>query len=73
RGPELINFDVGVLKNFRLTERQSLQFRAEFFNIANTPNFALPSNQVDIVGGAAISSTVPDNQREIEFALKWQF
>ena len=73
RGPELINFDVGVLKNFRLTERQTLQFRAEFFNIANTPNFALPSNQVDIVGGAAISSTVPDNQREIEFALKWQF
>jgi hypothetical protein len=73
RGPELINFDAAVLKSFRLTERNRLEFRAEFFNIANTPNFALPGGTVDTSGGAAISSTVSDNQREIEFALKWSF
>lgn len=74
RGPEYVNFDLAVLKNFRLTERHQLQFRAEFFNLPNTPNFALPSGTTDVFpGGAAISSTVPDNQREIQLSLKWSF
>ena len=73
RGPELINFDVAMLKEFRVTERHRLQFRAEFFNIANTPNFALPGGTVDVAGGAAVTSTLSDNQREIQFALKWTF
>ncbi len=73
RGPELINFDFAMLKNFRITERHQLQFRAELFNIFNTPNFGLPGNLVDVPGGASISSTIPDNQREIQLALKWTF
>ncbi|PYV28841.1 MAG: hypothetical protein DMG27_00050 [Acidobacteria bacterium] len=73
RGPELVNFDVAMLKEFRVTERHRLQFRAEFFNIANTPNFALPGGTVDVAGGAAVTSTLSDNQREIQFALKWTF
>ena len=73
RGPELINFDLAMLKEFRVTERHRLQFRAEFFNIANTPNFALPGGTVDVAGGAAVTSTLSDNQREIQFALKWTF
>ena len=73
RGPEVINFDIAMLKEFRVTERHRLQLRAEFFNIANTPNFALPGGTVDVAGGAAVTSTLSDNQREIQFALKWTF
>jgi hypothetical protein len=42
QGPGQVNFDVSVIKNTRLTERQTLQFRAEFFNIANHPVFGNP-------------------------------
>jgi hypothetical protein len=73
RGPDLVDFDFALLKDFRLTERNRLEFRAEFFNLFNRPNFAIPGNTVDVPGGASVSSTVPDNQREIQFALKWLF
>jgi hypothetical protein len=36
------NFDFSVAKNFHLGEAMRLQFRAEFFNIFNHPNFANP-------------------------------
>ena len=43
-GPDLNNFDMGLFKNFRVTEHAQLQFRAEFFNITNTPHFGLPES-----------------------------
>jgi hypothetical protein len=39
QGPHIWNLDIGVLKNFRITERWQFQFRAEFFNLFNHPNF----------------------------------
>jgi hypothetical protein len=42
-GPGFWNLDFAVLKNTQVFERMNLQFRAEFFNIFNHPNFALPS------------------------------
>ena len=73
RGPDQVNFDLGLMKDFRVTERHALTLRAEFFNIANHPQFKLPSNNPDQSGGAAISATLPDNQREIQLGLKWSF
>ncbi|HXH50480.1 MAG TPA: carboxypeptidase-like regulatory domain-containing protein [Terriglobia bacterium] len=73
RGPDLITFDFSTMKNFKFNERWTLQFRAEMFNIFNHPNFANPDTTVDVPGGASISSTIPDNQREIQFALKLLF
>ena len=73
RGPDQVNFDFALLKNFRITERNRLQFRAEFFNLFNHPQFALPGGTVDEPGGAAITSTLLDNEREIQFGLKWSF
>ena len=73
RGSDQRNFDFALLKNFKITERHQLQFRAEFFNLFNTPQFALPDGTVDSPGGASISSTLPDNQREVQLALKWTF
>jgi hypothetical protein len=38
--------DFSITKNTRLTERLNLQLRAEFFNIFNHPNFALPAHTI---------------------------
>src|SRR6267378_2463787 len=43
-GPGFHNLDFSVLKNTKIHESVNLQFRAEFFNIANHPSFALPAN-----------------------------
>jgi hypothetical protein len=72
RGPDLVNFDFVLQKDLEIRETQRLQFRAEFFNIFNHPNFGLPGVYVDAPGGAAITNTATDN-RQIEFALKYTF
>jgi hypothetical protein len=44
RGPGFHNFDFSIVKNTKIGERLNTQFRAEFFNFTNHPNFALPNN-----------------------------
>lgn len=46
RGPMLFNWDFGVFRDFAVTERFHLQFRAEAFNFTNTPHFDLPDNSL---------------------------
>ena len=43
-GPALYDLDFSLLKETKLTERATLQFRGEFFNVLNHPNFAVPVN-----------------------------
>jgi hypothetical protein len=45
-GPGYRNWDFSVTKNTRVTERLERQLRAEFFNILNHPNFALPNHNI---------------------------
>ncbi len=70
-----MNLDLGIQKNFSVTERSTLQFRTEFFNLTNTPNFALPAN--DFAGGFnptfGVISATSSNPRIIQFALKFNF
>ncbi|MFN7923129.1 MAG: TonB-dependent receptor [Bryobacteraceae bacterium] len=42
RGPGLVNWDLGIFREFRIAEQWKLQFRAESFNFSNTPHFANP-------------------------------
>jgi hypothetical protein len=73
RGPDQRNLDVALLRNFNITEASHLQFRAEFFNVTNTPKFGLPVS--DFSAGPAfgvISSTV-SNPRIMQLALKYNF
>ncbi len=46
RGPGLINVDLSIYRAFRVTERVGLQFRAESFNMTNTPHFANPRSDI---------------------------
>src|SRR6185369_2234822 len=45
-GPGFNNLDLSAIKNFRVRESMNLQFRAEFFNIANHPNFNIPNRNL---------------------------
>jgi Carboxypeptidase regulatory-like domain/TonB dependent receptor-like, beta-barrel len=73
-GPGLVNFDVSFVKNTKITERLNLQFRADAFNVFNTPSFSV--NGINRSIGAAtagkITSTNIDN-REFQMALKLTF
>ncbi|HEX5230042.1 MAG TPA: hypothetical protein VFW44_20155, partial [Bryobacteraceae bacterium] len=46
KGPGYAETDIGITKNTRITERLSLQFRAEMFNIFNHPNFSVPDGTI---------------------------
>jgi hypothetical protein len=46
RGPGLVNVDFGLFREFAVTERWKIQFRAEAFNFANTPHFNNPGTNV---------------------------
>ena len=46
RGPGVTNLDMSVFREFRITERYRLQFRAESFNLTNTPHFGTPGANV---------------------------
>jgi len=70
-GPGLINFDMGFYKDFRVTERYTIQFRSEFFNIFNHTNFnAVDTTFGDGAFGQVVGAADP---RIVEFALRWQF
>ena len=74
RGPFQQNWDFSLIKNFSLTERQSLRFTADFFNIWNHANFASSSsNDVENPGAfGKINSTV-GTPRLIQFQLRYEF
>ncbi len=46
RGPHQLNFDFQVSKLTRISERQSIQFRAEFYNLFNHAQFGIPANGI---------------------------
>jgi hypothetical protein len=71
RGPGLENADVMIGKTFRITERMSLETRAEAFNVSNTPPLRDPNGSY---GSAAFGSiTSAGNPRDFEFVAKVHF
>jgi hypothetical protein len=79
-GPRFVNTDFSAIKNFPLSFREGtmLQFRAEFFNVFNHPQFYLSggsSGMQDVNAGTSfgvVNGTV-NNPRVIQFALKLNF
>jgi hypothetical protein len=69
-GPHQLNLDFSVFKNFRLGERRMLQFRSEFFNIVNHPNFQGNSIQRNFDRAGPGTLTAANPSRQIQFALK---
>jgi outer membrane receptor protein involved in Fe transport len=90
-GPPERDWDFSLVKDTKLGflgEAGMLEFRAEFFNILNHPNFSggshfnvqvFASNPADtgpfseMPGNGRVTTQVQDNQREIQFALRLEF
>jgi hypothetical protein len=69
------NWDLSLFRKFRFTERHSLEFRAEFFNVWNMPQFAGPdTNRASGTFGRTSSLRNPERAaREIQLGLKLYF
>ncbi|HVZ84666.1 MAG TPA: TonB-dependent receptor [Terracidiphilus sp.] len=68
RGPGYTNEDLSLFKNFTLPERLSLQFRAESFNVLNTPHYDNPNANFSQGNFGTITSV--GGERIMQFALK---
>jgi hypothetical protein len=72
-GPDFVNTDFSVIKQFKLPwENMGLNFRAEFFNLFNHAQFGMPVNDITAPGFGAVNSTV-NNPRVVQFGLKLTF
>ena len=80
-GPHFRHVDLSLFKDFPITEAVKVQFRAEAFNISNTPNFYIdnnvnsgPDTRLGNSNFGQIISTDPNYvPRQLQFALKLQF
>jgi hypothetical protein len=73
-GPKQTNVDFTIGKTFKLTERQSLRFRTDFFNLFNHPSFANPSaTDVESPSSFTQITSVVGTPRLIQFSLKYAF
>jgi hypothetical protein len=80
RGPGTFNIDLSASKNWNLTERQTLRFSAEAFNLTNTPRFDVGTMQLNLAGNSITNSgsfgnfsSTLSNPRVLEFALRYSF
>nr|WP_260735468.1 hypothetical protein [Edaphobacter lichenicola] len=80
-GPDFVNSDASLIKQFRLPREMGLNFRAEFFNLFNHPQYGSPIADINFNSPAAgtvspffgsVNSTV-NNPRLIQLALKLTF
>jgi len=71
QGPGYADWDFSAFKNIGVSEGKELQFRAEFFNVLNHPNFRLPDS--DISSPTFNRILAAQDPRLIQLALKFMF
>ena len=72
-GPHAQNWDMNLVKNIDFAERYRVQLRAEVFNIANHPNFGVPSAAISNPASVGIISSTINENRTMEFGAKFNF
>jgi hypothetical protein len=72
RGDHRWNVDFSLFKRFGVTDSQTLEFRAEAFNLLNSVYFDLPSTAIDTATGGRVTGTSND-ARTLQFGLKYLF
>jgi hypothetical protein len=88
RGPGVKSWDLGIFRQFSLPQQMNLQFRAEIFNVTNTPRFQNPGNgntnvsnmrlnpdgTVNNLNGYAVVTAVNDgSERQVRFGVRLAF
>ena len=71
-GPGRFNWDISLFKDFVIHEETKFQFRAEAFNVTNTPQFGQPNATIGSQTAGQITSVV-GNPRQLQLALRFQF
>ena len=66
------NVDASLFKRFDVRSGQTLEFRAEAFNVLNSVYFNAPNTNVDTAAGGRVTST-SNQARQIQFGLKYIF
>jgi hypothetical protein len=66
-----ININCSLLRNFAVGERKQLQFRGEFFNLPNHPNFGNPTHQFEGAGFGVVNSARPARQVQLGLRLTY--
>ncbi len=77
-GPHFRHVDMSLFKDFPLTERLNLQFRAEAFDVSNTPSYIINSGSGPATLGNSAFGQIQNYDtnyvpRQLQFALKLQF
>ena len=77
RGPGTVNTDLSLYRTFRVKEKLDIQFRAESFNLSNTPHFSNPNGNANSSNFGRILSTSSSSgmgrSREFRFGLRLGF
>ena len=83
RGPGQRNLDIAIERSFPIRETNSLRFRAEFFNLTNTPQFGNPNTSLGYTDPTLLNPSASSsfgkitgtvaNPRIIQFAAKYAF
>ncbi len=71
RGPGFVNWQFAAFKRTKITESQSLEFRAEFFNLFNQAQFRNPVGDIGSVNFGRVLETL--DPRLIQFSLRYMF
>ncbi len=71
--PGINTLDLSLFKDFRINERYRVQFRAESFNLTNTPQFNGPQSTQGNSDFGRINSTRTGTNRQWQFALRFMF
>jgi len=71
-GPGLVSLDASLSKNFPITEKVRGQFRGEFFNLPNHPNFSVPARAVNTPQFGTVTSQ-RTSARQIQLGMKLVF
>ena len=73
RGPGRVNVDFSLLKNTYFRERFNVQFRAEFFNISNTPALDARGPTTDVASAQFGQIVLGGNPRNVQLGLRFVF
>jgi carboxypeptidase family protein len=72
RGDRLVQLDMSLIKRWQFTESKSFEFRAQAFNLTNTPSFSSPGGTSNLSTGGQVTAT-RNQPRLFEFGAKFAF
>jgi hypothetical protein len=74
-----IRSDASIFRRFPIRERMNIEFRAEAFNLTNTPQYNRPVTDFtnsafgQVISAQGIQSVLVNNSRQLQFSMRFQF